>query len=152
MNNFIKKFFDLKLAPKSETTRKDPEHAARLAMAALMLEVAEADYQQQPEEKEMLVELARKSFDLNQTDADELVELASKEYENATDYFEFTRLINENYSEKQKIELIENLWRIAYADNVLDKYEEHIIRRIADLIYVSHKDFIAAKHRANNSK
>ncbi len=100
MNNFIKKFFDLKLAPKSETTQKDPEHATRLAMAALMLEVAEADYQQQPEEKEMLIELARKSFNLNQADADELVELASKEYEASTDYFEFTRLINDNYSEK----------------------------------------------------
>ncbi len=148
MNNFIKKFFDLKLAPKSETTQKDPEHATRLAMAALMLEVAEADYQQQPEEKEMLIELARKSFNLNQADADELVELASKEYEASTDYFEFTRLINDNYSEKQKIKLIENLWRIAYADKVLDKYEEHVIRRIADLIYVSHKDFIETKLRA----
>ena len=148
MNNFIKKFFDLKLAPKSETTQKDPEHATRLAMAALMLEVAEADYQQQPEEKDMLIELARKSFNLNQADADELVELASKEYEASTDYFEFTRLINDNYSEKQKIKLIENLWRIAYADKVLDKYEEHVIRRIADLIYVSHKDFIETKLRA----
>jgi len=117
-------------------------------MAALMLEVAEADYQQQPEEKAMLIELARKSFNLNQADADELVELASKEYENATDYFEFTHLINQHYSEQQKIDLIENLWRIAYADNILDKYEEHVIRRIADLIYVSHSDFIASKLRA----
>ncbi len=150
MNTYIKKFFKSKISTGSSAI-KDPEHATRLAMAALMLEVAEADYQQQPEEKAMLVELARKSFDLNQADADELVELASKEYEASTDYFEFTRLINEHYSEQQKIELIENLWRIAYADNILDKYEEHVIRRIADLIYVSHKDFIAGKLRAQKA-
>jgi uncharacterized tellurite resistance protein B-like protein len=151
MTNLIKQFFQIKLSPAAAQPKKDPEHATRLAMAALMLEVAEADYQQQPEEKAMLVELARKSFDLNQADADELVELASKEYEASTDYFEFTRLINEHYSEQQKIELIENLWRIAYADNILDKYEEHVIRRIADLIYVSHKDFIAGKLRAQKA-
>ena len=119
-------------------------------MAALMLEVAEADYQQQPEEKEILIELTKKSFKLNEAEADELVELATKEYEASTDYFEFTRLINDHYNEQQKIELIENLWHIAYADNILDKYEEHVIRRIADLIYVSHKDFIASKLRAKS--
>ena len=89
-------------------------------------------------------------FKLNEAEADELVELATKEYEASTDYFEFTRLINDHYNEQQKIELIENLWHIAYADNILDKYEEHVIRRIADLIYVSHKDFIASKLRAKN--
>ncbi len=147
MSSLIKTFFKRRLSSTSEDKQHDPEHAARLATAALMLEVAEADYQQQPEEKAMLVDLVKHSFGLNPSDADELIELATKEYEASTDNFEFTRLINDNFSEQQKIELVENLWRMAFADHVLDKYEEHIIRRIADLIYVSHKDFIATKLR-----
>lgn len=148
MINRIKQFFDTKLATNSKTTKSELEHSSRLAVAALMLEVAESDYKDHPEEKAMLVELSKKSFALNESEANELVELAQKEHTDSTDYFQFTSLINKNYDETQKIELIENLWKIAYSDDELHKYEEHVIRRIADLIYVSHKDFIATKHRA----
>lgn len=144
----IKHFFETKLATDAKTTKEESEHSSRLAVAALMLEVAESDYKDAPEEKAMLVELSRKSFALEESEANELVELAQKEHTDSTDYFQFTSLINKNYNETQKIHLIENLWKIAYADNELHKYEEHVIRRIADLIYVSHKDFIATKHRA----
>ncbi len=148
MINQIKQFFESKLSLDAQTTTADTEHASRLAVAALMLEVAESDYKDHPKEKAMLVELSKKSFALEESEANELVALAQKEHTDSTDYFQFTRLINNNYNETQKIALIENLWKIAYADNELDKYEEHVIRRIADLIYVSHKDFIATKHRA----
>ncbi|HIP81732.1 MAG TPA: TerB family tellurite resistance protein [Leucothrix mucor] len=152
MINRIKQFFDTKLATDSKTTKAQSEHSSRLAVAALMLEVAESDYKDQPEEKAMLVELSKKSFALDENGANELVELAQKEHTDSTDYFQFTSLINKSYDETQKIKLIENLWEIAYADNELHKYEEHVIRRIADLIYVSHKDFIATKHRVQNRK
>jgi len=148
MINSIKQFFESKLTTDSQSTKEDSEHASRLAVAALMLEVAESDYKEAPEEKAMLVELSKKSFALTESEANELVELAQKEHTDSTDYFQFTSLINKNYNEAQKIHLIENLWKIAYADDELHKYEEHVIRRIADLIYVSHKDFIATKHRA----
>lgn len=152
MINNIKQYFESKLSPSSSASKVDPKHASRLAMAALMLEVAESDYKEHPEEKLVLVDLAKKSFDLDENEANELVELAQKEHADSTDYFQFTSLINQHYNASQKIDLIENLWRIAYADNELHKYEEHVIRRIADLIYVSHKDFIASKHRVQADK
>lgn len=145
----ITRFFETNVA-KTQTDASD-EHAQQLAMAALMLEVAASDYKQQPEEKAVLVEQIRQSFGLNEKEADELIALATREHDESTDYFQFTRLINQTFSEAKKIELIENLWRVAYADQKLHRYEEHVIRRIADLIYVSHKDFIASKHRAKQS-
>ena len=86
-------------------------------------------------------------FGLDAQRSQELLKLAETEHTESTDYFQFTRLINDHYDAKQKIELVEDLWRVAFSDGELDKYEEHVIRRLADLIHVSHKDFIAAKHR-----
>ena len=119
----------------------------QLALAALMIEVAEADFEDAPEEKKAILNIVKTSFDLKDNDAEDLFQLAKEEHAKSTDYFQFTRLINDHYSAQQKVELIENLWRIAFSDNVLDKYEEHVIRRISDLIYVSHRDFMSTKLR-----
>ena len=88
-----------------------------------------------------------KHFGLSEREAKALIELAATEHAESIDYFQFTSLINQYYNPLQKIKIVEELWRVAYADNELHKYEEHVIRRLADLIHVSHKDFIAAKHR-----
>ena len=116
-----------------------------------MIEVAEADFEDTPEEKQAILNIVKTSFKLGESEAEELIQLAREEHTNSTDYFQFTRLINDNFSAQQKIELIENLWRIAFSDNVLNKYEEHVIRRISDLIYVSHRDFMATKIRVQSN-
>lgn len=79
--------------------------------------------------------------------------LAEQQRKQATDYFQFTSLINKGYSLEQKIGLIESLWKIAFIDGVLDMNEEYLVRKIADLLYVPHTAFIMAKNRiapANN--
>ncbi|KRT56225.1 tellurite resistance TerB family protein [endosymbiont of Ridgeia piscesae] len=151
MLDTIKRFFDTHLAPGSQETAQDPQHALRLAVAALLLEVAESDYRQHEEEKRALLDAVTNHFGLDTKEADQLVTLARSEQAASTDYFQFTRLINQHYSPTQKIALIEELWQVAFADDELHKYEEHLIRRLADLIHVAHGDFIAAKHRVLNS-
>lgn len=151
----IKKFFDNNFIPalsggSNHTSEQTDEQATRLALAALLVEVAESDYKDAPEERDALLSIVRETFELSHEAAEEIINLARTAHENSTDYFQFTRLINDNYSADQKIKLIENLWRIAFADSHLDKYEEHVIRRIADLIYVSHSDFMATKLRVQN--
>ena len=89
----------------------------------------------------------RHHFGLEPAEAEELIGLAEAEHADSTDYFQFTRLINDHYDYARKIRVVEALWRVAFADQELHKYEEHVIRRLAELLYVSHKDFINAKHR-----
>ncbi len=144
MLNALKNFFETRLL-QSSATEEDSERTSRLAAAALMLEVAESDFKEKPEEKSLIKSLIQKSFNLSTQDATELFQLAEGKVQSSTDDFEFTHLINQTYNTQQKIELIESLWRIAYADNIVDKYEDNFIRRIADLIYVSHRDFISSK-------
>ena len=79
-----------------------------------------------------------------------LLKLALEEKHAAIDYHQFTSLINQHYSQEQKIKLIEMLWQLAYADHTIDKFEEHLIRKLAELLHVPHKHFIQAKHSAKD--
>lgn len=143
----IREFFDTHLAADASGVDADPAHRVRLAVAALLVEVADADYQRHPEERRALLGAVRDRFSLDAKAADSLIQLAESEHAQATDYFQFTHLINSRYSAEQKIHVIEALWEVAFADQVLHHYEEHVIRRLSKLLHVPHKDFIAAKHR-----
>ena len=147
----IRDFFYTHLAPAVTAVDQDPQHALRLAVAALLVEVIESDFENSPQERDALLDIVRNHFGLALKEACELVSLAEAAHAESTDYFQFTRLINKTYSPEQKIRVIEDLWRIAFADRLLHSHEEHVIRRLADLIHVSHKDFIAAKHRVLKS-
>lgn len=148
----IKQFFDSHLSPGSSDMVRDPQQALRLAVAVLLYEVAESDYQQHPEEKAALLDAVRSIFNLGAVESSELLALAEAEHADATDYFQFTRLINQHYSADQKGDLMEKLWLIAYSDKKLHHYEEHVIRRLAELLYVPHSVFIAAKHKAQPTR
>ena len=151
MLHSIKRFFESYLVPDTQTAGRDPQQAARLAGAALLLEVADSDYQRSPDEKKAVVAAIRKGFGINAPQAEELIGLAAAEQADATDYFQFTSLINRTYSKEQKTQLIEALWQVAFADKEIHKFEEHLVRRLADLLHVPHSDFIAAKHRVLKS-
>ena len=144
----IKRFFDRNLLAGTSAGEGDAEHALRLAVGALLLEVVRLDGEVRAEEREAVETAVLRHFDLSPEEAEALLRLAEDERRDATDYFQFTSLINRHYSPQRKIELIERLWSIAYADQTLHPYEEHLVRKIADLLYVAHNDFIAAKLRA----
>ena len=148
MLDTIKRFFDTHLAPHSTEGRERPEHALRLAVAALLLEMSRMDEEVSAEERAAVEATVRERFGLDATQCGELLALADAEREASVDYFQFTRLINDHYGAEEKARVVEELWRIAFADGRLDRYEEHLVRRLADLLYVPHADFIAAKHRA----
>jgi len=121
----------------------------RLAIGALLLEMTHVDGEVSREEREAVETAVLKHFELSQAETKELLEIAEEEHSDSTDYYQFTSLINRNYTPKQKISLVELLWRIAYANETLHQYEKHLVRKIADLLHVPHSAFIAAKFRAN---
>ena len=145
MLKHIKSFFDQHLVPGSITEDVHSEQVLRLAIGALLLEMTHMDGEAWPEQRKAVEEAVLEHFELAEADVKELLELAEEERSESTDYYQFTSLINNNYTPEQKIRLVELLWRIAYADETLHKYEEHLVRKIADLLYVPHSAFIAAK-------
>ncbi len=116
-----------------------------LAVAALMVEVMAADHEKDAVEVAALQRLLKKQFQLSDTAADSLFKDAMQAHDSATDYFAFTRQINQQYSMTEKIQLIESLWQMAAADQDIQAVEQHVVRRIAGLLHVAHSDFIAGK-------
>lgn len=141
----IKSFFEKQFM--NENAQPSNDQKLKLATACLFVEMMYQDHKVSDVEKETVQDILKNLFELSDAEASELHELAEQEVSQATDYHQFTNLIAKHFDQPQKIKIIENLWKIAYSDYHLDKYEEHMVRRIADLIYVSHKDFIQAKHR-----
>jgi uncharacterized tellurite resistance protein B-like protein len=141
----IKLFFEQHIA--LPATKNSSEGKIQIACAALLIEMMHIDNKLEAEEQRSVVCRLETLFELTPQQTEYLLELASQEREEATDYYQFTQLINREFSTEQKRELIESLWRVAYADGKLDAYEEFMVRKIADLLHLQHKDFIMTKHR-----
>ena len=118
-----------------------------MAATALLLEVSFADHDPDQREIDSILATAKKAFGVSDENLQTFFNEAELKKEQATSLYEFTDLVNQHYDETQKIELVRQLWRVAYADEQIDRYEEHTIRKIAELIYVSHSDFIKARHQ-----
>ena len=120
----------------------------RLACAALLIEVAIVDNEFDARELACLQQALESQFDISQQQSSELATLAHSEASDATSMYQFTQLVNQHCNEQEKFDLVTAMWSVAYADGELDKYEEYIIRKASDLLYVAHGDFIRAKHIA----
>lgn len=127
------------------------QRALHMAAAALMIETARADFVHDDAEQARLTELLSDSLQLSKEQIKELVVAAEARVDEAISLYEFTRVINDHYSAEQKLRLIDAMWSVAYADNDLDKYEEHLIRQVAELTYVPHSDYIQSKLSARES-
>ena len=128
---------------------EEREHGYHVATAALLVEMMRADYEVQPEEREAVLRALAAAFDdLSPQETRDLLARAEERADDATSLYEFTQHINRRLDHEQKAHVVELLWRVAYADGDLDKYEEHLVRRIADLIHVPHSVFIRMKHKA----
>ncbi len=129
---------------------EDQGHYALPALA-LLVETAKADHSLDDEELVRVIELAESHFAVSDEESAVLMDLAREQTDSATSLYEFTSIINEHYSDNDKYALVLAMWEIAYVDGRIDRYEEHLIRKVAELIYVPHVKFIEAKHSARSA-
>ncbi len=148
----IKQFFKDNLEINAAENSLSDEQAIQFACAALLIEVSRADFSLDDQETRAIGALIRDQFNLDPAAVESLIELADEEVKQSHSLYQFTRLINDFYTYEQKLQLMEAMWQVAFADNNLDKYEEHLIRKVSELIYVSHSDFIRLKVSAQALK
>lgn len=147
MLNSIESFFKQHILPTHAETEQSMDKALHLATATLLFEMAQMDDYVDNREREAIQSLLADKFSLDAGLAAELLELGADESRQAICMQEFTRLLNENFSQAEKREMVKMLWQVAISDGVIDKYEDLFVRQIADLLYVPHQDFIEAKHQ-----
>ena len=148
MINTIKKFFKSNENSKSDNLEGNQDE---LAYASLLIEVIKSDDHVDRREHDELLNILGTKLSIDEKALGELSELAQKKSDESTSLYEFTREINDKYQYEEKVQLIEDLWRIAYSDERIDKYEDYVIRKVADLVYVTHSDFIKSKLKVKNS-
>lgn len=129
-------------------TPEDKAHQLKLAAASMLLEVVFADDTLAVEEVALLPSLLTETLLMSEQDAKALIDEAKSVQGNATSLFEFTNAINTEFSLEQKQQLLLAMWQLAYADGQLSHYEDQIIRRTADLLYLKHSELIQMRNQA----
>ncbi|MGO1748725.1 MAG: TerB family tellurite resistance protein [Marinobacter sp.] len=142
----LKKLFS---APETEHHKPDARDIA-IAATALMVQLSQVDNDEDERELKAIIDCAVKVHQLTREEAKEILDQALTQAQSATSLYEFTGQINEVLDQDGKQALLESIWRVALADDRIDKYEEHLIRRIADLMHLNHREFILARHRAES--
>jgi len=146
----LKDLFDALTAPAAGAKPAHAEHTLQLATAVLLVEVMRADADMSAAERAAVLAALAAKFALAADEIARLIELADRTARQATDLFGFTTRINESFSMEQKIVMVEHMWRVAYADGVLSAHENHLMRKVGDLLYVPHGAYVSAKMRARD--
>jgi uncharacterized tellurite resistance protein B-like protein len=145
MLDILKRFFSKVPEDDSGTTSRKTDHDIRVATCALFVEIARIDETFTQAEMEKILSIVKEKYGLAQEHADALLEAAEKELKGSIDLWQFTSLINANYSVEEKIEVIETLWQIVYVDGKLDRYEHYLMTKLKTLFHLSHDQLIDAK-------
>jgi len=129
----------------------DPRDALPLAVAALLMEISRADQDVDDAERHAVCEAVARICDTSADELETLLASAEEAVDEAVSLYDFTSVVNEHLDHGRKYELLLMLWRVAYADGRIDRYEEYYVRKIADLLHLSQRDFIRAKHVAQDA-
>ena len=147
----IKSFLASFFLPDDGAQSMDEARGLQLATAVLLLEVMRCDSNFDEKERDATEKALRSTFALSDEALARLMSQAEQTAQGANDYFRFTSAMNDQFTQPQKIQVVELMWRVAYADGVLDENEHHLISKIAGLLHVTHGEYIAAKMHAKEA-
>ncbi len=142
LRQLLSDFLDAKHDDRQETRKR---YSLELAASVILLETAAMDDDIAEDEMTQITEILQKHFKLDGAEAAEVLDAARDVRDGAVDIHQFTQIINANCTRDQKIQLIESIWQVIYADGRLDKYEDYFVHKLAGLLHVDHKDLISAK-------
>ena len=129
--------------------RNGPEFSTQkklqVATCALYFEMAKADDNFTEIEQKKIIAIMKDEFNLGDDEVDELIQLTEESIRKSVSIYEFTTIIDENFSKNEKNDLMKNLWRLIYIDGKLDKYEDNLVKRIGDMLKLEHKEVIESK-------
>jgi uncharacterized tellurite resistance protein B-like protein len=148
MFDHLRKIFGGDTSPQIEgrnTENNSEKKKLQIATCAIFLEMAKSDENCTEEESKQIVSIMQKTFNLEKEFVDELIDLAKTRIKQSISIYEFTGIINTNFTPDEKFELMKNLWRLIYTDQKLDKYEDQLVKKLGKMLHLEHKDVIAAK-------
>ncbi len=141
----LKKMLMKGAAVDPEVQEQDELERVQVATCVILLEVAKSDDEFSSIEKTTIEAVIKKDFGISAEAIEELMRIASRKREESIDLWEFTHLINENYSKEEKKKIVKAVWKVIYADDKLDSYEDHFVHKLAKLLQLDHNELIETK-------
>ena len=151
MHDLMKRFFGKVTESNAKTANQKTPDEILVAVCALLVEMARIDEKFTPSEMETILSILHEKYGLSPEHGKALVTEAEKQLQQSVDLWQFSNLINENYSTAEKVEVIETLWRIVYIDGKMDRYEHYLMQKLSNLLRLSHEQLIAAKLKVIDS-
>ncbi|RLC27495.1 MAG: hypothetical protein DRH37_10690 [Deltaproteobacteria bacterium] len=148
MIDLVKKFFSKRTDDNTGNTRKKSSEDILVSTCALLLEMSVIDGEFSETEKQKILSILKEEYALPEEYAEALLETSKERLDDSTDLWRFASLINQSYSVEEKERIIEMIWRIAYADGTLEKHEDYLVHKLANLLRLTHKQLINAKLKA----
>lgn len=145
MIDLVRRFFEKGQGTGSADQDNTESHDVRVAVCALFLEMVNIDGEFSASERDQVISLLKRQYGLSDEHVADLMEASQKGLKDSIDLWQFTNLINQNYSRDDKIRIIEMVWQIVYTDGRLDKHEDYLVHKLAKLLRLTHKDLIHAK-------
>lgn len=139
----------------TDTGRATDESDSRklaIAATALMVQLSRVDRNEDERELQTIVDCAVEAHEVSRQDAQAILDDARNQADDATSLYEFTGQLNELLDQAGKRRILESIWRVAFADGRIDKYEEHMIRRMADLLHLNHREYMESRYRAEQPR
>jgi len=147
----LKRFFSKTPEGIVQDTERKSDYDVLVAVCALFLEMARIDETFSTEEMDNILAILQEKYGLSPQHAEDLIAEAQRELNQSVDLWQFSHLINQHYSDAEKQEIIEILWRIVFIDGKMDRYEHYLMRKLRTLLRVSHDQLIAAKFKVLES-
>ena len=148
MIDLVKKFFSKRSHDDSSDQRRKRPRDIRIATCAILLEMSNIDGEFSTLERESIISILKNNFDVSDEHATTILEASREELKGSIDLWEFTNLINQNYSIEEKIQVVKMVWDVVYADGKLEKHEDYLVHKLAHLLRLTHKQLIEAKLKA----
>ena len=150
MIDALKSIFQQAIAEANSRDSQAAEHGREVAVAALLVEMIQADRECHEQELDAARSALANVFALDAEEVERVFDAGRAGAHEATSLFEFTSMINRHFEHDEKVRIVEMLWRVAYADGRLEKHESHLMRRLAELLHIRHREYIAAKLSAES--
>lgn len=147
----IKKLYKIISQREQAADAVDDDRTLQLATAALLMEVASADYEISASERDTVRRLVEENYGVTADEAAEIAARAEQDTNHVTSLYPFTRMIMDECSMEDRVEIVNMLWQVTAADGIIDAHETHLVRKIADLLYVPHSEFIRTRLQHDDS-
>ena len=132
----------------ADNEKKADNRDINLATCAILIELANVDGKFNEQERDDITNIFKTKYGLSEAEVNELLKSSEAKLEKSIDLWQFTNLINQNYSLEKKLKVIETIWEVAYSDGKLEKHEDYLVHKLAALLRLNHKQLIDAKLKA----